>query len=823
MTVLELSVVRDRIPGAAPVSRHSLFEAVWDAAEVEAEVVSPPDAVSARPRSTSLAGEWRRLVRSEAIGSPAQLPPPDSPEWKPVFVPDNWGTEPSLSDCFGPVYYQRDLVATNAARLRLVFDAVDYACDVWLDSARLGAHEGYFAPFAFDVTDRVRAGSVLTVAVRDPFEDLDPSQPFVLHPKRVIKGVLKYHDSRPGGLPGKHTPGWTPRLGQSMSTGGITGGVRLEGTGLVRIDAVFATTLDADAGDVHVAVVVTNTRSSAVETTLVLDVTPPDGELARGAVWLRVPPGSGRVDLRVHLAEPRKWWPCSHADLGRPELYRLEVAAVIDGQASDARLVHFGVRTAEVAGEPRSLRINGRPVFVRSVNFIPRQHFAGAEERHYAADLAQIAAANLNGIGVHAHVQPPACYEAADRAGMLVFQDFPLQWHYDSGAKTNPGFVDTAQRQIAEMAYLYWNHPSIVYWACHNEPTALFVPDMKPDPDRDADNQVLDAKLEERLTSIEPSRYVQRASGLDGDLHVYDGSLLGGAVYGIRDREAWFVSEYGFWTVGEGARSWGELGWPPDEAQLKRWLSRLSFAPATFCFSGLPERYPSFDAWREATESYGAFLAKYQTEWMRIRRGRPFNAYRWHFYCDWWGWAGGGLVDVDRRPKATYEALRLASRPLLVATSYPGTVVLPGERLELPMYAINDTREPADITLRWSFHHHPESLVIGADSEVPKRYDVTAPDEQAMVALPPGGMPPRGGFGPKREYGVLRGEVGPESTARLGTVRVTAPEEPFTGATLDFGWGDGEGNWFHVVTADEGWFCGPGAWLVSPSGKRRTG
>ena len=37
--------------------------------------------------------------------------------------------------------------------------------------------------------------------------------------------------------------------------------------------------------------------------------------------------------------------------------------------------------------------------------------------------------------------------------------------------------------------------------------------------------------------------------------------------------------------------------------------------------------------------------------------------YRWHFWSDWWGYAGGGLVDVERAPKRTYTAFRDASRP----------------------------------------------------------------------------------------------------------------------------------------------------------------
>ena len=40
--------------------------------------------------------------------------------------------------------------------MRLVFEAVDYHAEVWLNGRRLGAHEGSFAPFSFDVTDLIQ-------------------------------------------------------------------------------------------------------------------------------------------------------------------------------------------------------------------------------------------------------------------------------------------------------------------------------------------------------------------------------------------------------------------------------------------------------------------------------------------------------------------------------------------------------------------------------------------------------------------------------------------------------------------------------------------
>jgi len=49
----------------------------------------------------------------------------------------------------------------------------------------------------------------------------------------------------------------------------------------------------------------------------------------------------------------------------------------------------------------------------------------------------------------------------------------------------------------------------------------------------------------------------------------------------------------------------------------------------------------------------------------------------------------------------------------------------------------------------------------------------------------------------------------------LDTITLTLPAEELVGVTLDLFWGDGEANAFHVLTAHEGWFCGPGAFVAS--------
>ena len=892
--------VSDRlIPGAGAVSAHSRWEAVAAARPLgpaEVRVLGTPDPEDAdiggpgggrRDCQAFLDGEWRRRALPEGSTEEPVAPDLDDRDWDRVMVPDGFGAEPSLSAQHGPVWYRKRLARPEWSEagdhLGLGFDRVDYLCDVWLDGVHLGHHEGFFAPFYFDVTGLVRAGSVLVVRVEDPFEDLPDDGSIFSHAKRrAIKGTLNYHDSRPGGLPGRtFSAGWTGRLAQSLTTGGLTGSVHLDGCGPLRCDGVFVTPLDPFSGTVHAAVVLSNLTAATVDAEVFLGLEAPgvgtDDVSAASVLRVSVPPGPSRIDVEIVVPDPEPWWPVSHLDLGGPVLYGLDVDVVVDGRVSDFEDVLFGLRTARVAGDAphQALEVNSRPVFVQAANYIPRQHTAGIDAEPYRTDFQLAAAGHLNSVGVHAHLQPPVCYDAADEEGILVFQDFPLQWRYDSGTATNPGFVEIACHQIAEMAYTYWNHPSIVYWACHNEPTAMFFPGKPADPARDIDNQVLDEALEAALDAIEDGmwrdpdisaaripgagsagagstggpantarRHVHRASGVGDDIHLYDGSLAGGDVYGVADKSSWFVSEFGFWTVGERADHWGDQGWPPDPLAMQEWASRLSFSGATYAYAGLPERYPSLDAWQFATGAYGGFLAKYQTEWIRSHRGAPFMAWRWHFFCDWWGWAGGGLFDVDREPKATFHALAAAARPTIAVADIGRTIAAPGTKLSIPVTVVHEQRFRFDARVRWRIVEDAGSLVVAPDLAALDLYAAAPPTPGVVVAMPLPGLHVDGGAAGTDDLedadvdeddrdevvlaeGLLSGTVEGESTATIGMIRFTLPAGPFASTTLRLTWqvpGEAsEHNVFHVLTAPQGWDPGPGAFLVTPTGITRLG
>lgn len=145
-------------PPQTPVALQplSLWQGLASAARAAVVAVAVDVSDTAAAELTfPLDGElWRRHVdMSQAAthdtecGSP---PAADDAAWEPVAVPDNYGLDARLERYWGPVWYACDVrVPGDAAGMDLdiVFDAVDYLADVWVDGVHMGRHEGPFSPF----------------------------------------------------------------------------------------------------------------------------------------------------------------------------------------------------------------------------------------------------------------------------------------------------------------------------------------------------------------------------------------------------------------------------------------------------------------------------------------------------------------------------------------------------------------------------------------------------------------------------------------------------------------------------------------------------
>ena len=683
------------------------------------------------PRSVSLDGEWQFMPAALHPGD-AYLPGTGG-DWTAIPVPSNWYL--AGRDLSGAAWYRREVDAAPdlAGKLvRLVFDGVDYAADVWLNGAHVGFHEGSFQPFSFDVSKTIRpdARNLLVVRVDSPYEPV--GSVWSLH-KRLIKGVFNHHDTRPGGA-------WSPR-GQDANTGGIWGPVHLEVADGAAIEAVRITpVLEPGNGAAHadVTVEVLNGGGRDRDVALALDWAPTGATEPARSVSRRVTlrPGPNRLELRLDEPSPRLWWP---AEQGEPNLYRAGVRLTEGGRVLDRTDREFAFRSVEYDPKTGVWRINGERVFLRGTNHIASQWLSEMTPERYARDVALMRAANVNAVRVHAHVEADAFYRECDRKGLLVWQDFPLQWGYSDA----PGFVAEAERQVRDMVRMLYDHPSVIAWSLHNEPPwdadwmKYRYPDYDPNQNRELDRVLLAAAQAE-----DHSRYVHPFSGTPEHpwLGWYSGTWRD---YGKPTRQP-LITEYGAQALPNLPSLTRIVGpdqlWPDTDAKWQTWQYHNFQRHETFDLAKVPMGRNTEELIRN-TQAYQARLTKYAAESYRRQRYSPVGAIFQFMFVEDWPSMNWGVVDYWREPKPGYDALRTAYQPVLPSIEWDKEAYRPGEPVSVRLWAIND--------LHRAFPGASLEYVLSRDGTpvASGRQDLDiAPDSGVRVATPTWSRLARGAY-----------------------------------------------------------------------------
>lgn len=621
----------------------------------------------------------------------------DDSSWSEIAVPGHWRAHPEFADHDGPLLYRRRVVTDEVEQGRrrwLTLDGVFYQADVWLDGAYLGDAEGYFMPHSFDVTALSRIGDEHVVAV-----EVVCSPQRSHRGKRNITGIFQHWDG----------------IDRDWNPGGLWRSVHLYETGPARIDRLRVLCRDADEARAHVllrtAVDCDQSRSVTIRTYV-------DGELL-GENERRLAHGLNEVTWGIDIANPALWWP---RVLGDQPMTSIRVDIVVDGEVSDSRARRTGLRV--VAWNDWCCSVNGERLFLKGANLLPtRAALADATVEDMRRDVELAVETGLDALRVHAHIAPRPIYDAADELGVLLLQDFPLQWGYARSVRSQA--IAQAQAAVDQLGH----HPSIIQWSAHNDPTAVAV-GLEGDTARSRlryvaahqlpswNKTVLDRWVKRSFERADPTRLCVPHSGvlphlplLDGtDSHFYFGWYHGD----VRDverlaatvpRVVRFVSEFGAQAVPPAAdfidpEAWPDLDW--DELLRRHGLQKWVFDERV-----PPSQFDSFTEWRRATQEYQAELIRHHVELFRRLKYRPTGGFCVFAFNDPAPVVSWSVLDHERNPKLAWDALERACTPVIVVADRPPEVVAAGERLRLDVHVVSDLRSRidsavVDVTASWS-------------------------------------------------------------------------------------------------------------------------
>ncbi|GAA2204081.1 glycoside hydrolase family 2 protein [Nonomuraea monospora] len=431
---------------------------------------------------------------------------------------------------------------------------------------------------------------------------------------------------------------------------------------------------------------------------------------------------SGVVELRV--PEPELWWPRGH---GEQPLYDLTVR--LGEQEWRGRI---GFRDVELDREAFKLVINGEPVFVKGVNWIPDDCFPSRVTRERLAErFAQATAAGVNllrvwGGGLY---ESADFYSLADELGLLVWQDFPFACAaYPEEEPLRSEVEAEARQQVARLAA----HPSLVLWCGNNE-------NLEGHADWGWQEKLAGRSwgagfyhdlLPSIVAELDPARPYWPGSPYSGapDLPPNDPARGTIHIWDVWNREDYhryaayrprFVAEFGF----QG---------PPAYATLRRASSDEPLTPASShqkaadgqakLLRGLGDHLPqpeTFDDWHYLTQLNQARAMTFGIERFRALMPHCMGTIVWQLN-DCWPVTSWSAIDGDGRRKPLWYALRRVYADRLI-TIQDGEAAL-----------VNDTGEP------WSGELCLERR--GLDGGPLAKEVVTvhaAPRSVLKVALPP--------------------------------------------------------------------------------------
>ena len=382
------------------------------------------------------------------------------------------------------LWYRREFTLPEgwgSDRIMLHFEAVDWSASVWINGAFVGAHQGAYDRFSFDITDYLTSGGTqeIVVAVDDP-----------------------------------SSYGAQPRGKQQMPQQGIW---YTPVSGIWQTVWLEAVNREAAIGEVRITPSVDDEKVSVIP--ILLD--PPEKgynvKLSVFAGKTLVAEASVPADQKseIELENPRLWSPDD------PFLYDLKlVLTKPDGKVLDEVDSYFGMRKISVAPKNGAmvLHLNNKPLFhygTLDQGWWPDGLHTPPSDEAMKYDIEVTKAMGFNMIRKHIKVEPDRWYYHCDRLGIMVWQDMPSGMVVvPKEGQERPTHIQHVSRQgedlyrrsvssanfeweLRRMIDLHYNAPSIVIWVPFNEGWGQYAT----------------CRISDMVKDLDPSRLVNAVSG----------------------------------------------------------------------------------------------------------------------------------------------------------------------------------------------------------------------------------------------------------------------------------------------------------------------
>jgi exo-1,4-beta-D-glucosaminidase len=336
----------------------------------------------------------------------------------------------------------------------LAFDGINYRANVWMNGEQVAMSEqlaGTWRLFRFDVTSAAKPGDNNSLAI-----EVFPPQPHDLAITLVDWAPMP---------PDKELGVW--RDVRVMATGPVA----------MRDPAVLTKLSLPSTGQAALTVRtdLTNASERVVEAVLKGRI---EDRIFEQTV--RLEPKETRVVhftpdrfRQLTLPSPRLWWP---AQVGKQELYPLDLSVEVQGQVSDSAHILFGVRQISSKIDEKGHRvfqINGKNVLIRGAGYSFDILLRSSPERQQA-ELNYVRDLNLNAVRLEGKIENDHFFDLADRMGIMVLAGWCCCDQWENWPEWDQENERIAGESLRDQLRRLDRHPSVIAW--------LYGSDFAPPP-----------------------------------------------------------------------------------------------------------------------------------------------------------------------------------------------------------------------------------------------------------------------------------------------------------------------------------------------------
>lgn len=585
------------------------------------------------------------------------------------------------------VYYKAFYVPETFEnrRARLIFEGLDTFCELYLNGRLIGTHSNMHTPCIVDVTGLLLPRKLNRLLVR------------FFSPVRYVSGRDESNifsittSDRIFARKAQMNYSWD--FCARCVTVGIWKSVRLETVENVQIQDYYVYTDQLDARSAKVMVQVNLDEETLAfaqaDTVIGVSLSWQGQTVAEASI-----PLAKQVTAALTVDDPKLWWPRPYGD---QPLYDFSVKLIRKGVTLSEKKQRLGLRTLRVLQEkqPDGLSfqfcVNGRKLFIRGANWVPLntvytdiQPSDYDEMIHYAVH-GNLSMLRIWGGGIY---ENPALFEACDRAGILIWNDFMLAcgiYPHDEA------FLQEMRQEAEHVLTTYRNYTCLALWSGDNENGQAYIwAGREYEYYQDPINHCV---LKEACQRLDPQRFFlptspgspnpdvrggdNQESPYQGDMHVYimsaDPGKTTGRDYGrdyykrIRGYHPRFISEFGFISLPE-KDSYYRFN--THHEPLRNPSEIIKFLPFTKAY--LDDG--NIDAVIYYSQVFNASALKYWIEHFRRLKGACSGTLYWKFNdpladCpDVWMYPSHMCsVDMYHKPKMTYYYTRRAYADTIIS------------------------------------------------------------------------------------------------------------------------------------------------------------